>query len=155
LRPSDPSDRELRTTLERRQNNFRAFCHSLFQGRRARIRREADRDKPFYMDHHEPSLILLALLILLLNFADITMTTIILDHGGVELNPLMALCIGRGFTTFFWVKILLTAVSLVILIAHKRFRLFFFKGVHLVYAFFAMYVVLIGYEVWLLSASIS
>ena len=124
---------------------------SLFGSRRA-YRRQADETVQLYVDRYGPSSVLVLLSALLLSVADGFLTLKILDLGGSELNPIMALLLERGPLTFILGKYTLTAVCLLSLLVHENYRLFgerivvrqLFCAVPLIYA------TLLCYEIWLL-----
>ena len=91
------------------------------------------------------------MLILLLCVADAILTITLISHGASEINPMMApLVKGSGYS-FAFVKLGLTIMGVVVLTTFARIRLFgaTAAGV-LLYVTLAGYVVLVGYELWLL-----
>ncbi len=80
-------------------------------------------------------------------------TLLLLDLGGVEINPLMRELIDRDATLFFSVKYALTAFCLMILVVHKRFLLLrVVSGYHIIIAVIFGYTILIGYQYRLLAS---
>lgn len=125
--------------------------YSLFMRRRQGPRRILDVGKPHYVDIHEPAILALSLVIVLLCVADAFFTLTILQRGGEELNPFMRLLLEKDVVLFFAVKFLLTSFGLVFTVIHKHFRIFkMISGYHVLYGVFVMYAVLIYYEVLLL-----
>ncbi len=104
------------------------------------------------MDWHESRWLGVALLILLLSFADALLTLILMGLGATELNPAMGPLVSgtaRGFA--LW-KFGLTGGGVVLLTLLVRVRAFgtFIAG-FLLYAVLASYLALVGYEFWLLD----
>ncbi len=97
-------------------------------------------------------LLLITLTALLLCIVDSYNTLLLLDLGGVEVNPLMRELLERDATLFFGVKYVITAVCLVFLVAHKRFLLLkVVSGYHIIIAVMFGYTILIGYQYRLLA----
>jgi len=140
-----PQDRRY---ADRRKGSLLGFLVGGFSPRRRRGRRAADRYA--LVDWHEPQLLLTALLILLLSTADAFLTLNILLLGGEELNPFMAWMLDHNLLLFTAVKMLLTGVGVIILVATARARIFQAVRVsRVMHVFVAAYLVLVGYE-WLI-----
>jgi hypothetical protein len=102
---------------------------------------------------HEPRLLVLSVGILLLSCLDAFLTLILLQVGGVELNPFMDFLIHRDIRLFVNVKILITAVSIVVLAAFNNLCLFWQVTVHhFLYGLFFLYATLAIYELNLLGS---
>jgi len=56
-------------------------------------------------------------LVLALSLTDALFTLVLVDNGAVELNPVMEFYLSRGAATFVWVKYMLTAASVIIIVA--------------------------------------
>jgi hypothetical protein len=104
------------------------------------------------LDWHEPRVLYLALAILLMSCADALFTLNLLAVGGEELNVVMRLLLDQDVRWFLWAKIGLTACGLVVLVVAAR-RLFLGRVpvLWLMRAFCLGYVVLIGWELYLLG----
>jgi Domain of unknown function (DUF5658) len=143
---------ERRTSkVDRRKVTLGSLLRGGFTPRRRGGRRATDHDQP--IDWHDPQLLLLALMMLVLSVADAFMTVTLLGGGAEEANPLLAFVLNEHPYLFSIVKMALTGGSVVVLVAVARSRLFrvipgrtVFKG--LVVAYFA----LVLYEAWLLRA---
>lgn len=109
---------------ERRSNNRKAALHSIYRNRRKHIRRETDKDTAIYVDVHEPILFYLALALMTLSVFDAFFTTLLLEHGSEELNPLLAYLLDMDLYVFLAAKFLITAFSILFFIMHKHHRLF-------------------------------
>jgi hypothetical protein len=64
--------------------------------------------------------------ILLLSIVDALLTLFLIDHGAVEINPLMAFYLNVGPLAFIVVKYTLTSLSVFVLL---MFRNVFFSGI--------------------------
>lgn len=148
MSPNKLTDR--RIGPERRQRHVRAFvCQFTYQRRHNDRRCTA---AACYVDVHEPLLLLITLTALLLCIIDSYNTLLLLDLGGVEVNPLMRELIDRDATLFFSVKYVITALCLMVLVVHKRFMFMkIFSGYHIIIAVIFGYTILIGYQYRLLA----
>jgi hypothetical protein len=142
---------ERRTTGERRSQTVRSLVAGGWHARR----RNPRRDEPARIgsiDWHASRWFAAAFIVLLLSMADTLMTLVLIQHGAVEINPIMQpFVIGNG-PTFAFLKLALTASAVTILVVLTRVPTFgrLLAGPILMGAAF-MYVVLIGYEMWLLD----
>ena len=89
-------------------------------GRRQQVRRRVDRDRVLYMDRYSKPVFRLIVLILLLSVLDAFFTLLLIDHGAVELNPLMAFYLNIGPTPFVVVKYCLTSLSIFVLLVYSN-----------------------------------
>lgn len=148
MSPNKLTDR--RTGPDRRQRYFCAFLYQFTHQRRRDDRRFTAAAS--YVDVHEPLLLLITLTALLLCIIDSYNTLLLLDLGGVEINPLMRELIDRDATLFFSVKYVVTAICLMILVVHKRFLFMkIVSGYHIIIAVIFGYTILIGYQYRLLA----
>lgn len=150
--PETAPDR--REEEDRRRNHLKAFVYQFINPRRRRlIRRETD-THPFHVDFHEPTLLLVVLITLSLCVVDIYATLTLLNKGGRELNPLMKQLIDTNVWLFYITKYTLTAAGLFILLSYRKFRFFLnFSGLHSLYGVLVIYVMLVIYQVGLLSSA--
>ncbi len=105
-----------------------------------------------FVDWHASRWFAAALLVLLLSMADTMLTLVLVQHGAVEVNPLMEpFVIGNG-PAFAFLKLALTASAVMILVVLTRVPTFgrLMAGPILVGAAL-LYTVLLGYEMWLLD----
>src|SRR5262245_27985595 len=77
-----------RSGIERRTTTFAAFWHGARNPRRRAGRRATDHRA--VVDWHSPRLLIPALAILGLCMLDAVLTVMLMRHGAVELNPVMA-----------------------------------------------------------------
>jgi hypothetical protein len=138
-----------RTVADRRGNSLRSIWHGAFGGRRVAVRRSGT--TRVYVDRYHPALVYASFGIVLLCCADAYFTLMLLQRGAVEINPVMDALIRRNVQTFLNVKIIWTCIAVVLLVLHKNFVLFnLLSAARVIYALFAVYAVLIGYEIALL-----
>lgn len=144
------SDR--RRTNDRRTQQARAFFCMFFMNRREGVRREEDQRKGHYVDVHEPVVLAVTLGALLLCVADAYLTLMLIQLGGRELNPLMNLLIEKDVNLFITFKYVLTSLCLIFTVIHKKFKLFDrVSGYHILYSVFFVYLLLVKYEIDLLT----
>jgi hypothetical protein len=106
-----------RRSLTDRRNSKRFKIRTLFvYGQRKAIRRQDDRYKIYYLDRYSPTLFACIVAILLLSVIDALLTLYLVDHGAVELNPLMAFYLNSDPLVFMSIKYLLTSASVFILL---------------------------------------
>ena len=106
-----------RRSRKDRRNSKHFKIKSLFvYGQRKTIRRQGDRYKIYYLDRYSPTLFACIVSILLLSVIDALLTLYLVDHGAVELNPLMAYYLNSDPLVFMSIKYLLTSSSVFILL---------------------------------------
>ncbi len=115
-----PCDR--RRGGDRRARPTRPFDVLRGHRRRRGGRRRTDR-QGIYADRLGTPDVLLVLSIFVLNLLDAYLTLDILLHGAEEANPVMAALLGRSHGVFLAEKIAVVGFCLVILGAHRHFRL--------------------------------
>ena len=135
---------------ERRVSIFGALWRSNFARRRLGPRRGTDRH-PVVTDWYQPRWLATAIVILLLSTADALLTLTLVSHGATEINPLMEpLVQGSGHGFALW-KLGLTALGVVLLTLLARMRVLGGIAVgSILYVVLCGYLVLVGYEIWLL-----
>ncbi len=95
--------------------------YTLCSGRRSSFRRREDQLRGGYVDQYGPRLFLLLFLIVGLNILDAVFTRMILDCGGVELNPVVDWAIGTFGDHFIIWKLAVIGFSLCLLCLHSKF----------------------------------
>ena len=106
-----------RRSLKDRRNPRQFKIKTLFvYGQRKTVRRQADRYNIFYLDRYSSTLFACIVSILLLSVIDALLTLYLVDHGAVELNPLMAYYLNTDPLVFMSIKYLLTSCSVFILL---------------------------------------
>jgi hypothetical protein len=141
---------ERRSGVDRRKRNLNAYVYGGLYPRRMGGRRREDQLYPI-IDWHSPRVLALVIAILGLCTMDGVLTIILVQHGATEANPFMALFVPHDLGAFAFVKLGLTAMGLMIMVACSRMRLMrVIPGETLLYAVLVAYGLLIGYELWLL-----
>jgi hypothetical protein len=144
-----------RNGAERRSRTLRSLIAGSWQARRRNPRR-SESLRLGSIDWHAPQWLAAALLVLLLSLTDTFLTLVLVQHGAVEVNPIMApLVLGSG-RSFAFLKLALTASAVTILVALTRVRAFgrLLAGPILV-GTALLYAVLISYELWLVDRFVS
>jgi hypothetical protein len=137
-----------RQLLDRRLVSTKPFSLYTLRGRRKKSRRTKETEN-YYVDRYEFRYLFLIISILILCFLDAFLTLILLQLGGVELNPFMLIFIKKDVVLSMIVKYLITAISLTCILIHKNFRIFRKVRVHsLLYFVLTLYVVLVLFEVF-------
>ena len=140
---------EKRQLEDRRKNPTRPLSKYSFIGKRKENRRSKD-GMNYYVDRYESKYLVLVIFILILCVLDALLTLKLLQYGGEELNPFMAVLIEKDALLFLISKISITAINLIILLVHKNFHVFgSFKLRYVIYSIFFLYFLLILYEIYL------
>jgi hypothetical protein len=148
--PPPLADRRL-GMADRRERFWRTLLVSGLAPRRRAGRRAGEHESP--VDFHEPYLLLLSVLLLTLSVADAFLTVTLLTHGAEEANPLLAFVLGEHPRLFAVVKMALTGMGVVLLVALARTRVFkLVRASRLLPALIAAYFVLVAYEAWLVNS---
>jgi Domain of unknown function (DUF5658) len=134
---------------DRRQTTLRSFLQGGLTPRR-RGGRRADEDH-LPIDWHEPYLLFVSVMILLLSVADAFLTLTLMVGGATEANPVLAHVLTEHPQLFAVVKMALTGLGVTVLVAVARLRLFrILRVAGVLQGVFVAYVALVGYEYWLL-----
>jgi len=138
----------------------RRRCHPFFadwrwshRGRRKSVRRVTDsRSSHVILDWYHPSLLFFIVGIYVLSGIDAILTVTLLEFGiAEEANVFMDFLLAESVRLFAGVKALVTGVGLVCLAAYSNHCLFTRLRVdRLIYALFAVYTLLVIYEIRLL-----
>ena len=149
--PAPPAVHDRRVNdIDRRALTLRTLIASGFTPRRRAGRRAGDQE--LIVDFHEPRLLVPAVALLLLSIADAFLTVTLMTDGAQEANPLLAFVLAEHPRLFAAVKMALTGVGALLLVALARARVFKLVRVSLfLYALVAAYVALVAYEAWLFS----
>jgi hypothetical protein len=142
---------ERRLIGERRSQTVRALVAGGWHARRRNPRR-AEPARVGSVDWHASRWFAAALIVLLLSMADTMLTLVLIQHGAIEVNPLMApFVIGSG-PAFAFLKLALTASAVMILVVLTRVPTFgrLLAGPILIGAAM-LYTILLSYELWLLD----
>ena len=135
-----------RDSDDRRDFSWRTVFFGFFRSRRRNTRRGSEAE-PLYTDWHHPWLFFLATGIMLLSCMDAFFTLQLIDHGMVEINPVMEMMIVKGTLPFAAVKMLLTGLGILMLVFLSRSRMFNLMRTGLILTvFFSAYACLVCYE---------
>lgn len=141
---------ERRDRSDRRRPSLKGFICGLFLARRRGPRRA----ESLYQssDWYDVKLLVLSLSLLLLSCVDAAMTMKLLSFGAVELNPIMNELLNQGSRYFIWIKITVTALCVIVLVAHNHIKLFNLVRVDVVLiAAVFIYLGLVTYEFYLFT----
>ena len=142
---------ERRSGVERRHYSVAAYWRGALNPRRRAGRRASDHNYAI-VDWHSPRVLALVMLILGLSTLDGVLTLLLIGQGANEVNPIMALFVPHNLGWFAAIKLGLTSLGAAVLVACARMKLFrLFPGELLLYLVLACYVVLVGYELFLLE----
>jgi len=129
---------EKRSQPDRRKKKL-SLRSLLFGGRREIIRRYEDKQNTFYVDRYRQSLFGVIVLILFLSVIDAMLTVLLINHGAIEVNPIMAFYLEVGPYTFLFVKYALTSVGLLVIVI---FRNIFLKPIKIHVGSFIYFILL-------------
>ena len=129
----------------------------LFGGRRETLRRYADRQSFFYVDRYRQSLFGVIVLILFLSVMDAILRVLLINHGAIEINPIMAFYLEVGPYTFLFVKYALTSVGLLVLVI---FRNIFLKSIKIhvgsfIYFILIVFLGVVSWQIFLIHSIIA
>lgn len=145
---------ERRDRTDRRRRVWWSVFYGSFNPRRRRPARRLDDSRFHPVDWYSAHLLVVSVVILLLCAADAFLTAILLLRGADEMNPFMAVLVYRSVATFAAAKMALTGTSIVMMVFLARYRFMrIFRVEFVLYAVFAVYAWLIGYEIWMLKGS--
>ncbi len=144
---------ERREHDDRRQRVWWSVWHGNFNPRRRTAPRRRGDSGYQSLDWHSSHLLAVAIGILLLCVLDAFLTLLLLQRGAAEVNPIMALLVGRNVAAFAALKMALTSMSIVFMVFLARYRFMRLLPVAWVlYGVLIAYASLIGYEVCMLKA---
>ena len=151
MRPIPMTER--RSGMDRRRKSPFNRRSLFWGGRRESGRRYTDRQRPLLADRYQQSLFGVIALILFLSVIDAILTLFLINHGAIELNPVMAFYLDLGPYTFLWVKYALTCAGLMILLVfHNRFlNSMGIKAGAFLYVALAAFVSVVSWEIYLIS----
>ena len=113
---------ERRNFQDRRRQPTPILSRYTLWGRRRMLRRKEDREKGGYVDRYGAKLFFFLVLIAGLNMLDSLFTTMILDCGGWEVNPIVRSAIEVYGDNFWRWKFMIVSVNLILLCIHSKFR---------------------------------
>lgn len=116
---------EKRSGKERRVRKLPMLRYIFWPGRRHKTRRHEDSPKFFFFDRYSSKVFAAIVLILFLSILDALLTLYLIEHGFLEINPVMAYFLEFGPFAFMGAKYFLTSIGVVILLIYKN--VFFLK----------------------------
>jgi hypothetical protein len=144
---------ERRRSHDRRSLTWRTFAYGAVTPRRRGGRRDAEQHS--LVDWHEPHLLFLSIMILLLSVTDALLTLTLLTRGAHEANPILAFVLEQHPKLFAAVKMGLTGAAVIVLVALARARVFrLVKVSTILHGCLLGYLALIVYEAWLLRMTL-
>ncbi len=138
---------ERRHVEDRRKQPTPAWSFHTFLGRRRLLRRKGEEEKLGSVDRYSPTLLFFLLLILGLNILDSFFTMMIMDLGGVELNPMVRFFMKIHGDKFWIWKFVIVASCLVTLCLHRGFKLIR----TIVILISAVYLLIVVYQIFVVS----
>ena len=140
---------ERRPGPDRRHTTLGSFLRGGLTPRRRNGRRAGEHHLP--IDWHEPYLLFLSVTILLLSVVDAFLTVTLITGGAREVNPFIEFVLRVQPQAFAAIKMALTGLGVLVLVAVARARLFrVMRAGMVLQGVFVAYVALIAYEWWLL-----
>lgn len=118
------SDR--RSVKDRRSREMPEAKSLFIYVRRKKIRREDDKHHILFFDQYSSALFAAIIFFLFLNIIDVLLTLFLVDHGAVEINPVMAYFLEFGPLTFMSVKYFFVCFSVIVLLI---FNNVFLRGI--------------------------
>lgn len=137
---------ERRILSDRRKKPTPILSKYTFSGRRKEFRRKTDKERGGYVDRYSPGILFFMTLIVGLNILDAIFTTMILDFGGYELNPIVRSVIFLYGDRFWLWKFGIVSSSLIILCLHSKFRMV--KTI--IFSITLIYIAIISYQIKLI-----
>jgi uncharacterized protein DUF5658 len=147
--PSAPDER--RSRPDRRHRHWWSILYGSFNPRRRRPARRLHDSRYHSVDWHSAHLLAVSIGILILSVADAFLTVVLLSHGAIEVNPVMAALV-KNVAVFASLKMAMTGISVMLMVFLARYRFMRIVPVQVVlYGVLATYMILVGYEVGLLQ----
>jgi hypothetical protein len=142
---------ERRLNVERRRRRSQLAGVFKFQRRRS-LRRAQDRTRLMLLDHYPLPLMITAAVLLLLSLIDGVLTLVLVKHGAVELNPVMAPLIAAGPAYFMTGKYGLTVTALLIIIVLNQavFGVLRIRVRSLLYFFITLFAMVVAWQIFLI-----
>ncbi|MGB9699647.1 MAG: DUF5658 family protein [Thermodesulfobacteriota bacterium] len=137
---------ERRVLKDRRKKPTPILSRYTFWGRRKEFRRKTDQERGGYVDRYSPGILFFMTLIIGLNILDAIFTTMILDLGGYELNPIVRSVIFLYGDNFWLWKFGVVSASLILLCLHSKFRMV--KPI--IFGITLIYIAVISYQLQLI-----
>jgi hypothetical protein len=142
---------ERRSGKDRRDGQTLPFMWKSLLGTRRGSRRREDARKYYFVDVYSPFFLAVLICTMILSLTDALLTLKLVGENYRELNPVMGFFMQMGPYPFLFVKWLLTAVGLTVLLVFKNYYLWGGKirGQTILVIFPFLYLILISYEICL------
>jgi len=149
--PGFGARRERRDRADRRRRLWWSLIYGSFNPRRRRPARRTEESRYQALDWHSAHLFAVSVGILILCVADAFLTVTLMTGGAVEVNPVMALFIGRNVAVFAGLKMAVTSIGILLMVFLARYRFMRLVRVDVIlYCILVAYVILIFYEIGML-----
>ncbi len=146
---------ERRARADRRHRVWRSVWYGSFNPRRRTPRRRLDDSRFHSLDWHSSHLLAVAISILLLSVSDAFLTTMLLQGGADEVNPVMAVLVYRSVAMFAALKMGMTGLGVTLMVFLARYRFMRLLRVEWVlYGVLIAYVGVICYEIWMIKGPV-
>jgi hypothetical protein len=148
---------ERRSGVDRRRAPTTSLRYFMYGGRRISGRRAEDRRRVQYFDRYSRAHLNLIVLILFLSVTDAFLTLFLIDHGAIEVNPIMAFYLEVGPYAFLFVKYGLTSLGLILLLLFSNFvlRPVRVRAGVLFYPLLAAFVGVVSWQIYLIRLVIA
>ncbi len=142
---------ERRSGKDRRARPTSPFTIRSLRGSRQHFRRKEDTRKLFFVDLYSPLSVAVLMFTLGLSVVDAFLTLVLVGQDAQELNPVMDFFLKLGPFQFILAKWFLTAFGLTTLLILKNYYLWQgrVKAAVLLFIFPFLYLVLVGYEIFI------
>jgi hypothetical protein len=146
-----------RTAADRRKRKIPPVKYLLFGGNRTGTRRNDDKNELVFVDKYNPKLLLIVLGILILSLVDGFFTLYLTGHGANELNPIMDYFLNLSPWAFMIIKFFLTCSALIciLILNNMYFKPFNIRVRSLFPVLFAVFLVVIFWQIYLKFSNIS
>ena len=114
---------ERRSGVDRRRRTQIRWRFLIGGGRRVHGRRYEDRQRILFFDRYQQVQFSIIVGILFFSVMDALLTLYLINHGAIEINPIMAFYLDVGPYTFLFVKYALTCTGVIILLFSQNFFL--------------------------------
>jgi hypothetical protein len=136
-----------RHRVERRQRIWWSVVYGSFRPRRRRPTRRLDDATYHGLDWHGAHLWAVSIGILILSVVDAFLTVNLLSRGAIEVNPFMAVVVGRNVTLFAGLKMAITGLCVTLMVFLARYRFLQVVRVEVIlYCVLAAYLALFYHE---------
>jgi hypothetical protein len=138
---------ERRHRPDRRHRIWWSVIYGSLHPRRRRPARRSDEARFHGLDWHGAHLWAASVGILILSVVDAFLTVILMSGGAVEVNPFMAMFVGKNVAVFAILKMAITGISVMLMVFLARYRFMRVVRVDVIlYCILMAYLLLISHE---------